>query len=441
MPPMTEDGPGDGVRGVWAYPSVRGLWLSRMTKAFGVDLLTLALSWAATSLPDAAIALTVVNVPGRIAETLSSYLSGWLADRFSPRALMTGSNLLLAVLAMGTGLFLRAHAVLWGLAAAAVLFRAVQPVSQTASRTVLPKLVRDRDLPTINAQLGSVNLVRQVGGTVLAGFLVALGLFHALLAAAVLALGASVFAAFTPGLSLTPVRPDVQHRRRFTDGFALTWQIAALRYTALLASGINLGWSFFLAEYILYARATLHLTAPVVGLLAGFGTCGVLAGITIGPRVMRQHLAWSVVAVPLILAAGMGWMVAFPSPWTFGLGMVILELGESLAGQSLSLVRQRFAPKERMGSVVGALGFVGGVTVPVGFAVAGLLATAFGARLSIGAGALLLIGSMWPAMKLRAALSAGQSAPKARVFGPDANTPAVPSKASALSPGACLLRT
>lgn len=396
------------VQSAWSHPAIRGLWGSRMSKAFAVDLLTLSLSWAATSLPDAAAALAIVNVPGRIAETLSSYLSGWLADRFSAPLLMTLGNLLLACVALCTGLFLRSHATLWALVAGAVLFRAVQPVSQTASRAALPRLVEDRNLPTVNAQMSSVNLLRQVGGTVLAGFLVALGLFHALLAATGLGLGAALLALLTPGLSLGPVRasqpPAGRSQAGLQDGFAIVWNVPALRYAALTAGGLNLGWSFFLAEYVLYARSVLHLGAPMVGLLGGLGTGGVALGIALGPRLMRQHLGLGLTAIAPILATGMALIAALPSPWTFGFGMAVLEFGESLAGQSLGLVRQRFAPKDRMGSVVGVLGLIGGVTVPVGFAVAGFIAVLLGSRTAIATGSALLLLSSWPALRLKDAV-------------------------------------
>ncbi len=177
------------------YPLARGVWAASLARGLGADVGSLVIRWAATSLPGAAAALAIINIPTVVAQLLSAYLSGWLADHGRPRALMIAGDAVTATVAVLMGVLLRQHVWLPALVLASVVVALVSAPSQAASMTVVPKLVERQDLPRINAAMSGAVMVRQVAGNVVAGILVGLGLVHAILAAGALALAAVAVAA------------------------------------------------------------------------------------------------------------------------------------------------------------------------------------------------------------------------------------------------------
>ncbi len=145
----------------------------------------------------------------------------------------------------------------------------------------------------------------------------------------------------------------------------------------------NFGFSFFLGEYVLYLKATEHLSAAQIGIGLSIATLGALLSLTLGPRLLQNRLSWVIMSSPLLIAAGIMVLSADGGMPGLIMGLLLLEFGSGCGNQTAALIRQRTVPIEMMGSASGALAMFHSLLVPIGMALAGLVAARFGVDVTL----------------------------------------------------------
>ncbi len=358
------------------YPLVWRLWVSRLLTANADGIGQFSIQWLATTFPNPAFALAYANTFGSLGSVLSSYLFGWLSDNISPIFLMVAGNLVGAIFTIGIGLLLHSHRSISLLLILVFLWNVFTAVTRAASRSIVPRTVNQTDLPRVNAWMGTIQPIQQFLAKGFAGIIIATGLVHAFLAAAIVMMISTIPLLTKRGY------PETTHRHakatHILSGFGIVWSNRQLRQMVVYTSVQNFGFSFFLGEYVLYLKESVHLSATQIGFGLSAATFGTVFSLTFGPRLLQKRMQWLIVSSPMLIAAGIAVISMGRGMLGFISGLLLLELGSGFANQTVALIRQRTVPIEIMGSATGALTLCHSILVPIAMALAGLVAVNFG---------------------------------------------------------------
>jgi MFS family permease len=338
----------------------------------------------------AAISVTVVcwSVP----PTVLGPLTGALADRFGPRAMMIAGYLAaaaaaLAMAAAGSLAFLDVMAAAYGVA---------RSLSGPAASALPPRVVEADDLLTANSLLGVTSSIGQIGGPLAASALLATAGFGAAFVADAATYLAGVIVLLPLPLLPRPAesRPAAgRPRRAATAGAAAVARDPGLRLVALAGMAVMFTSGAFLVVEPLYARHVLGRPASQFALFeAAIGTGAIVTGLAL-PRVRSRltgtgattkALAGGAIGYGLAAAlfTGTRWIpAAYIGAFAWGAsGMVFY----TVAATAL----QRLAPAGTLGRVAGVITTAESATETASMPLAGAVVAAAGIRL----GALALAG-------------------------------------------------
>ncbi|MGW0330661.1 MFS transporter [Streptomyces sp. NPDC003011] len=315
-------------------------WLTAYTSSMvGDNVYYLALSWAAVQAgtpAQAGLVMTASAVP----RALLMLGGGVIADRFGPRRVVIGSDVVrcAAVLAVAVLLFVTDPG-LWPLAALAVVFGTVDAVFLPALGALPARVTSHGQLARVQGMRGlGIRFASVVGGP-LGGLGVALGG-----AAAAFGLAALLIAVSVPLLVSVRMRA-LPADDKATDAAATAWRelVAGLRY---------------IRRHRVLAPLMVAIT---------LGDLGFVGPLNVGLVLLADERGWG--------ATGMGWVLA-----GFGAGAGTASLLLTVRGR-LPYAGHLVAYAILAGSVaIGALAYAPGVGVAVGTALlVGLLAGLSGA--------------------------------------------------------------
>jgi MFS family permease len=382
----------DAIRLVRTNRAFGALAAARIVSLTGDSLSLVALMLLVADRAGDALAVALLLLVGDFAPSLLGPLTGAVSDRFDLRRVMIVAELAQGALILVIAVALPPLPVLLVL----VALRAVAgQVFLPASRTAMPALVADEDLPPANALLGFGANSGEVLGPLLAAALVGvIGIPGVLLVdAASFALSAVLLLA-VPSLRPAP-SPDgllgsARDGLRFIRSHKAV-RVIALGFCAVVAcNGVDDVALVFLAHDTFGAGDTavaLLLAAVGIGLLAGYALLSALGGRV--PMVVLLVAGFAVSSAGNLLT-GLTWAVAaaFTVQTVRGLGIAAMDV-------ATNTLLPRLVPAEMLGRVFGnlygaigvaaALSYVGGsvlldlTSAPVTLVVAGglgLVATA-----------------------------------------------------------------
>lgn len=159
-----------------ALRDYRLLWTGQTISLIGDQFYYVALAWLTLQLTGSALALGGVLTAAAVPRGVLMLAGGAISDRFSPRLLMLGSDVLRCVLvAAQAALVLAGSAHLWQLYVLAITFGVVDALFYPAVGAIVPMIVDEERLPSSAAlqqitQRGSVFI-----GPAIAGVLIAAG--------------------------------------------------------------------------------------------------------------------------------------------------------------------------------------------------------------------------------------------------------------------------
>ncbi|MCX5068413.1 MFS transporter [Micromonospora lupini] len=371
----------------------RLLWSAAVSSRFGDALRTPALALLAATLTRDPRIIAVVTVAGQLPPLLFGLLGGVYADRWERRrtmAVVDGARAAV-VAALAVAVVLDRAAVVT-LVSAAFLLAALGTLFDSASFALLPTVVPPAALPRANGRL-------QAGSAVAGGFLgaPAAGVLFATAPALPFALDAVTFAvAAVLVLALTPppavgagpairrgsVWSEIVEGMRWLRGHRTLWRVT------LLAAACNLAISGLMAVLVLYALDVLRVPPAGYGLFAAGAILGGVVG-ALGAGRLAARLG-TVLALRAVLAAQTVALVGFAlarQPVPGGIALAVFAAGTVVWNSLSASYGQRHVPGGLLGRVGAAQRMVGLLTAPVGAAVAGLAAAAYGTVPVAGAAA------------------------------------------------------
>jgi MFS family permease len=342
------------------------------------------------------LALRITRSPGAIAGlALTARLpwlffalpAGALADRLDRRRTMVrvgaARAVLLAALAAATA---AGHEELWILYLVAFGLGVGETLFDTAAQSVMPMVVGPDRLSAANGRLFAAEMtMNQFVGPPLGGLIAGTAVALAFAGSAGAYLAAALLLAAMPGRfrpERTGGRPP-RLRADIAEGVRYLFGHRLLRTLALMTGLMNLMSSAAFAVFPLYAvkPGPLGLSDAGYGLFLTAMAVGALGGSLLAARIERRlgrarSLMAAVVASGLLLAGPALFTTAGPTAALLvggGFGTVIWNV------VTVSL-RQRIVPEPFMGRVNAGYRLLAWGTMPVGAALGGGLAEAFGVR-------------------------------------------------------------
>ena len=385
--------------GPLADPPFRLVWLAATTSAVGSAFVPVALAFAVLGIGGNATSLGLVLLVSSVAGLASYQVAGVWADRLSRRNLMLAADLVRMVVEVTVAvLLLTRHARIWELAVAAVLIEIASAFDGPASTGLVAELLRPDRLQKANSLLSTSTSAAAVVGPALSGILVSTaGPGWAFAVDAASFAGSAIFL-----LKMPPLGRARPARQRFLAELAAGWREVTSRtwaWSTLIGNAVsNMTFAVFLV--LGPVLALQHLGgAKGWGLISSGLTIGTLLGglfaMWAKPRRPISFGMFAVIlgAVPMLaLAARLPLYLVVVSAVVGMCGSLVLNTNWDTAIQQLIPidVLSRFRSYDYM------LAFI---AMPVGYAVAGPLATAFGpGKVLIGAAAIRVVANAIPAM-------------------------------------------
>src|SRR5580658_524775 len=314
--------------------------------------------------------------------------TGFAADHFDRRTLLSASQATMGALALALGVLTVAGIVqLWHVYIFAFLFGSVTAFDAPARQTFVAELVGDEDLHNAVAlNSSSANAARMVGPAVSGLVIAAMGTGWAFLINGASFVAVLVSLAFLRRAELHPSARARRARGSFTEGVRYVWARADLRAILLmlfLIGTFGLNFPIFISTM---AVGVFDTDARGYGILSSIMAIGTVAGALSGAGRDRPRFGRLVVSAAIF---GLGCTLAALAPgyWLFAGALVIIGVAAiTLTNTTNSLVQLSTEPAMRGRVMALRVGIALGGT-PIGAPIVGWVANHFGSRWSLGVGA------------------------------------------------------
>ena len=342
----------------------------------GDGMVVLALPWLATLMSQNPVAIGAVAAAGRLPWLLFAIPAGVIIDKAEHNKLIARANLLSAVILLAIlMLAMNEHVqgAVWVLAGLAFVLGSVEVLRDNAAQTMLPSIVKSKDLEAANGQLwSSEQLTNQFIGPPLAGVLIAAGISIPFgLNAALLVLAAGLVWM----ISLAPkVRIQTSFRKALMEGIAFMRSDPLLLRLAVVLGVANFIATATITIQVLFAQDVLAISAYSYGLILSVAAVGAITGSLLAPRFIAM-LGTQTCLYLSIATWGIGYAAIGLSH--SGLAMAIALFFVMAAAMLWNVItvswRQRRIPPALLGRVNSIYRFFGWGSMPLGAMTGGIL--------------------------------------------------------------------
>jgi MFS family permease len=293
MPADTTE-PGAGAKpSLWRDRAFLAVWSASTISIFGSLITRTALPFAAILVLQAGpLEISAIRAAEQIAALIIGLAAGAWVDRLRRRPIMIWSDLGRAVLlgsipvAFVLGILGMPQLIVVAFAAAIL-----STFFDVADRSYLPTIIGRERLVAANSALTATGSIAEFSAFGIGGFLIQL--FKAPIAIAIDAVSFVVSAILLATIRRkepppTPVANREPVLREIRDGMRIVSRSPMLRALALAHGGTHILWGIFGTSYLLFATNELNLGPAAIGIIAGVGGIGSLAGSFAAPILSRR---------------------------------------------------------------------------------------------------------------------------------------------------------
>jgi MFS family permease len=377
-------------RGLWRHGTFLRLWSAQAVSALGSQVSLLALPLTALLVLHARpFEVALLATAGSLPILLIGIPVGVWVDRMRRRPVMivadVGRAAMLASAPMAHELGLLTLPQLYVLA---MVNGSFSVLFEVASQAYLPSVVARPQLIEANAKFETTRVIAWSAGPGVGG-----GLISLVTAPVALLVDAASFVASAFLIGSIPTRePRTQRTERTASSRRQELREGARyvlcdRYLRPLLFGhalANLALGLVWSIVIVYSVRELGLTAATVGLVLSLGQIGGFAGAVFGQRLAEGLGAGRTVVTALFLF-GPATLLLAVAPTNgaiifLGFGWLLENLARALYSISATSIRQALVPERLQARATGFTETAGTGAFPIGTALGGALAAAFGLR-------------------------------------------------------------
>ncbi|MGZ0067595.1 MFS transporter [Microbacterium arborescens] len=363
----------------------RWLFASALTSNIGDGIALAAAPLLIASMTDSPILVASGAVMQFLPWLLFGLHAGAIADRVDRRVLIMVANGIRALVLVGLCVFLLTGiASIWMVLIVAFLYGTAEVFVDTTSSTLLPMMVRKRDLGIGNARLQAGFLVaNQLGGPPLGAFLFAIGSFWPFAVQGVcVALAIVLISRITATKRAEPADGGRERPPVHTDilsGIRWLWRNPPVRTLVIIILTFNVTWAAPWGVLVLYATDYLQMGPVGYGALTTASAIGGLAATLLFGRLERRFSFAALMRVCLTAEVLMHLAFALTTSGVVAFVIMIAFGAYAFVWATISTtVRQRLVPHELQGRIasVNMVGVFGGLVI--GQALGGVIAQVWG---------------------------------------------------------------
>jgi DHA3 family macrolide efflux protein-like MFS transporter len=378
-------------------PSIRpyfALWLGQAASLFGTQLVQFALIWWLTRETGSATVLATATLFGFIPAALLGPFAGALADRWNRQRVMLLSDSLVALVTAGLiALFATGRAEIWHVYLALLLRAAAGtfhfPAFSASTSLMVPERYLTRVQGVNQTLYGALNIASAPLGAVLMGLLPIQGVLAVDIVTALLAiLPLLVIRVPQPTIRLEPDAPAAAVARPsfvadLRQGLRYAWGWPGLLAILLMSMILNLVLNPTFALLPLLVTQHFQLGALELGWLEsswgiGMVSGGILLGVWGG---FRRRIVTSMAGLLVLGAAVLALGLTPAAPFTPAIGLLfVVGLANPIIDGPLFAILQATVAPEMQGRIIGLVMSGSKLMTPLGLALAGPAADAFGVR-------------------------------------------------------------
>lgn len=385
----------------------RKMWAGNAASNFGDGMSFVAIPLLATALTSNPLLIAGLSMVYSAAKFLVVLPIGAFVDRPDRKTILWVANLsrsilliaLAVLVATGTGSIVALYVVF-------TLIGLLETAADNSALSILPSLVRTKNLDKANSQITATQLVAdEFIGPPLGGLMFAAAISlpiaitgGAYAAAALFFLG--MVGNFRPkGLNAQP--PSL--RREVVEGAAWLVRHRLLRSLAIISGLASVAYMMPFSILVLFAEDVLSLGAPGYGILLSVSALGGLIGSAVVAP-LRRKIGYAATTAGSLVLGSLSLFAIYVTdvPWVAALFLAAYILHAVLFSICLSSLRQRLVPDELRGRVNAVSKLFGLAGLTIGAGLGGLFATASGLATPFLAGALvfaLCALIAWPSLR------------------------------------------
>jgi MFS family permease len=367
----------------FASPGYRRYFVAAALAAVGLWVYQPALEWIVLTKTGLAGAVGLLQTALIVAVALATLPSGILTERFGPRRMLGlalgGIGAMVAVVAI----FAATNQLTFEAALVLTFILGIfdglygVPATLLLGQVVAPQYLG----AAIGLSFLTSGLGRLIGGPIGGATLEVFGAVQAFLPAAI-ALGLSALVILTTPLLHRDERPERGAAvSDLTEASRWIWRHPAALWVTVLATVSGLSVFCYSALLPAFTRDNLHADAATLGLLAGAGGVGVIAGAIVMEGMGRRFGRGRQLVVMFLACgatiAGLAMTEVLPVALVLAALITLVSIG---FGGTAQLIVQTMPPPRMRARVVAVYTFAYYCALPIGTAAAGNLADLFGVR-------------------------------------------------------------
>jgi len=397
---------------VMGHRDFRLLWLGQSTSLIGDQFYLIALPWLVLRLTGDPLALGLVLALAGVPRAAFMLIGGAVTDRFSPRTIMLGSDIIRLVLVLLLAVAVLTGTIqLWMLYGFSLAFGVFAGLFQPASISMVPTLVSADELQAGNANFqGSSQLAGFIGpalaGAVIGWFahaatqgpaeLTGVGLALAVDAAT---FGVSVLTLWAMRTGRPAPATGESVWSSIGAGIRFAWDEPTLRVMLVVMALANLFFTgVMLVGIPVLADVRLPEGAVAFGIIMSAYAGGNMAGILVTgslPKPNGRLLRVALVAMLTLFGLAQVAFVWVNATWVAFSMLLLLGLANGYFMITLITVLQRITPKVMLGRMMSLMLFTSAGLMPVSQAAAGALSRWSLNGLFLVSGTLMVLLAAW----------------------------------------------
>ncbi len=385
--------------------SFRNLWIGQSINFLGDSFYDIALIWYVYTVTHSAVQSGLVLVFTFLPSVIVGIWFGALVDKTDRKLWLVMTSVVQACAAAAFALIiLTGRFRIWEVYVITFCLATGEVAFGPAWNSSMPDVVPADQLVSANAMMAFSRRLFQMLGSALGGAVIAV-----IGTSAAVCVDAASFltAAWFFGRTAIPVhaRPTVAELERNEDQSVATpslradivggarWLLSQSNLVVILIvstfSNMSLGPTNVLPA--MYLQTTLHAGAEAFGLFdAAIGLGMMVSVVWIGSRDVRRAGLWLAYGLSAE-ALAMAIVAAAPNIWVADIGNFVLGVAVMTAGIPLTTMFQALVPQHMRGRVGGITNAVTNVSIPLTYALVGVLGDSIGARWTYGIGACCLV--------------------------------------------------
>lgn len=366
-------------------PNYQKLWTASAISNIGDGVRWTALPLLAASLTRDPAKVAAIDLAATLPWFLFALIAGALVDRIDKKMAMSISNAARTVLmlVLGVAVLMDASSLVV-LYIVAFLLGCAETIFDNSAQAMMPAVVRHEHLERANGRLYAAEIINnQFIGPPLGGFLFAAAAAvpflldsasFALSAVLIASMAGSFTAQRDPEAVKTTIRTDI------AEGLRWLWNHRLIRTLAIML-GIWNGMSMAgFAIFVLFALEILGLDEVGFGVLLAASTVGSLIGSLAASRISKQRPGTTLIAMVMLGALSSLGIALSSSAIVVGLMSAVVGFAGVVWNVITVSLRQAIIPERLLGRVNSVYRLLGWGSMPVGAAIGGLMARAYGLR-------------------------------------------------------------